>query len=56
MFMERFLRINRLRVMRGGEAAYDQLFHDGVNIIRGKNGSGKSTISDFIFFCFRGRV
>ena len=54
MSMERFLRINRLRVMRGGKAAYDQLFHDGVNIIRGKNGSGKSTISDFIFFVLGG--
>lgn len=54
MSMERFLRLNRLRVMRNGEAAYDQFFHDGVNIIRGKNGSGKSTISDFIFFILGG--
>lgn len=54
MSMERFLRLNRLRVMREGKAAYDQLFHDGVNIIRGKNGSGKSTISDFIFFVLGG--
>ena len=52
--MERFLRLNRLRVMRSGEAVYDQIFHDGVNIIRGKNGSGKSTISDFIFFILGG--
>jgi hypothetical protein len=54
MPMERFLRLNRLRAMRNGNAAYDQLFHDGVNIIRGKNGSGKSTISDFIFFILGG--
>lgn len=54
MSMERFLRLNRLRVMRRGETAYDQLFHDGVNIIRGENGSGKSTISDFIFFILGG--
>ena len=54
MSMERFLRLNRLRVMRGGKAAYDQFFHEGVNIIRGKNGSGKSTISDFIFFVLGG--
>ena len=52
--MERFLRLNRLRVMRSGEAVYDQIFHDGVNIIRGKNGSVKSTISDFIFFILGG--
>lgn len=54
MSMEEFLRLNRLRVMRNGEAVYDELFHEGVNIIRGKNGSGKSTISDFIFFILGG--
>lgn len=49
-----FLRLNRLRVMRRGRAAYDQKFHDGVNIIRGQNGSGKSTIADFIFYVLGG--
>src|SRR5262249_15874828 len=42
--------LNRVRVMRGNSAAYDELFHRGVNIIRGENSSGKSTISDFIFY------
>ncbi len=46
--------LNRLRVMCQGESVYDQLFHEGVNIIRGENGSGKSTIADFIFFIFGG--
>lgn len=50
----RFLQINRLRIMRRGHAAYDENFHPGVNIIRGENGSGKSTISDFIFFVLGG--
>ena len=50
----RYLQINRLRIMRRGHAAYDQNFHPGVNIIRGENGSGKSTISDFIFFVLGG--
>jgi len=42
--------VGRLRVLWRGTAAYDQAFHPGVNIIRGENGSGKSTISDFIFY------
>ena len=49
-----FLRLNRLRVLRRGHVAYDQTFHEGVNIIRGQNGSGKSTIADFIFFILGG--
>ena len=49
-----FLRINRLRVLRRGHVAYDQKFHKGINIIRGQNGSGKSTIADFIFYILGG--
>lgn len=49
-----FLRLDRLRVMAGGHAAYDQEFHQGVNIIRGDNSSGKSTIADFIFYVLGG--
>lgn len=47
-------RINRLRVIARGNPLYDQQFHEGVNIIRGQNGSGKSTISDFIFYILGG--
>ena len=46
--------LRRLRVLRQGKVAYDQPFHTGVNIIRGENGSGKSTISDFIFYALGG--
>ena len=49
-----YLRLNRLRIMARGNAVYDQKFHSGVNIIRGDNGSGKSTIADFIFFVLGG--
>lgn len=50
----RFLLLNRLLVECAGVAAYDQVFHTGVNIIRGDNSSGKSTITDFIFFVLGG--
>ncbi|EGR4287017.1 hypothetical protein DDN44_11800 [Vibrio cholerae] len=40
--------INRLVVHGSGKIVYDQKFHLGVNIIRGKNGTGKSTIMDLL--------
>lgn len=36
------------------QIAYDQRFHRGINIIRGQNSSGKSTIIRFIFFALGG--
>ena len=49
-----FLQINRLIVVKDGEKAYDEKFHSGVNIIRGTNASGKSTIANFIFYVLGG--
>lgn len=47
--------INRLVVIAlNGSVAYDEVFHKGVNIIRGENSSGKSTISNFIFYILGG--
>ncbi|MBE9467497.1 MAG: AAA family ATPase [Bacteroidetes bacterium] len=37
-----------------GKIAYDETFHKGINIIRGKNSSGKSTITNFIFYALGG--
>jgi len=44
------LQIERMLVTRGSHVLYDEAFHYGVNIIHGSNGSGKSSIADFIFF------
>lgn len=49
------LYLNRLCIYtENGEIAYDEKFHKGVNIIRGDNSSGKSTITHFIFFVLGG--
>jgi len=45
-----YLIVNRLQILKSGRAVYDETFHHGVNIIRGKNSSGKSTIIDLIFY------
>jgi hypothetical protein len=42
--------VTRLVVERGERAVYDEQFHKGVNVIRGENSSGKSTILNFIFY------
>lgn len=44
------LKIDRLLVTKGSHVFFDEPFNAGVNIIHGSNGSGKSTIADFIFF------
>lgn len=50
-----FLKLNRLVIFTlTGKKAYDEQFHDGVNIIRGHNSAGKSTIGNFIFFALGG--
>ncbi|WP_315800073.1 AAA family ATPase [Bradyrhizobium sp. SZCCHNS3002] len=42
--------VKRLVVERNGRSAYDEMFHEGVNVVRGENSSGKSTILNFIFY------
>ena len=42
--------VTRLMVERNGRAAYDEKLHKGVNVVRGENSSGKSTILNFIFY------
>ena len=42
--------LKRMVVERGDYVAYDEQFHNGVNVIRGENSSGKSTILNFIMY------
>ena len=46
--------LNRLIVTGHGRKVYDERFHNGINILRGKNGSGKTTISEMIFYVLGG--
>ena len=39
-----------LSIFRRGQLVFSEAFHSGLNIIRGENSSGKSTIMDFIFY------
>ncbi|HBA71208.1 MAG: hypothetical protein A2X82_00650 [Geobacteraceae bacterium GWC2_55_20] len=48
--------IQRLLIIKDAKPVYDQVFHLGINIIRGDNGTGKSTIMDLIFFALGGDV
>lgn len=53
--MHNNLFVNRLIIYtRDNEIAYDEKYHRGVNIIRGKNSSGKSTITHFLFYALGG--
>ena len=42
--------VTRLVVQRNDQSVYDEHFHEGVNVIRGENSSGKSTILNCIFY------
>jgi hypothetical protein len=53
--MRNNLFLNRLFIStENGKIAYDEVYHRGVNIIRGENSSGKSTITHFIFYVLGG--
>jgi len=51
-----FLMIKRFAVTAGGSFAYDQAFRLGVNIIRGDNTTGKSSILDLMHYALGAEV
>ena len=50
------LLIKRLIIKRSQHVVYDEKFHGGVNIIRGENGSGKTTIVESIIYALGGDI
>lgn len=50
MRYEPTLIVTRVVVERNERPVYDEPFHEGVNVIRGENSSGKSTVLNFIFY------
>ncbi|MET4689514.1 hypothetical protein [Sinorhizobium fredii] len=50
------LKVNRLVVMRNDKTVYHGRFHSGVNILRGDNSSGKSTILNMLFYGLGGEL
>ncbi len=48
--------IKRFLIAKSGKLVFDQKFHLGVNIIRGANSVGKSTIMDLLFNCIGGDI
>lgn len=50
------LLVRRMVITRGATAVYDEVFHEGVNVIRGENSAGKSTILNFLFYALGGDV
>jgi hypothetical protein len=49
-----YIQLNRLVILAAGVSVYDEKFHQGINIIRGENGVGKSTISNSIYYLLGG--
>ena len=44
------LKVNRLIVYQNAHVAFDCAFHAGVNVVRGRNSSGKTTVMDLLAF------
>ncbi|SFX54818.1 hypothetical protein [Marinospirillum alkaliphilum] len=50
MLIKPTLKIERLHVKRGSIIAFDEPFHNGVNVLCGKNGSGKTSVIQLLMY------
>lgn len=50
------LLVTRLVIKRSQHVVFDERFHAGVNIIRGENGSGKTTVVESIIYALGGDI
>jgi hypothetical protein len=42
--------VKRLKVFKGRESVYDEIFHEGINVIAGRNGGGKTSVIQLLVF------
>ena len=55
IYYKPYLKLTRLIIIaKNGKVAYDEKFKSKLNIIRGTNSSGKSTIVNFIYYAIGG--
>lgn len=50
MLIKPTLKVERLHVKRGSIIAFDEGFHHGVNVLFGKNGSGKTSVIQLLMY------
>ncbi|MDY7024719.1 MAG: AAA family ATPase [Pseudomonadota bacterium] len=50
MLIKPTLKVERLHVKRGSIVAFDEAFHHGVNVLSGKNGSGKTSVIQLLMY------
>ena len=48
--------LTRLLITKSGGAVYDEKYHYGLNVIRGRNSSGKTTIARAIVYALGGDI
>jgi len=50
MLIKPTLSVKRLYVKKGSQIAFDEVFHQGVNVLFGKNGSGKTSVIQLLMY------